>query len=748
LIDNVYEPTPINSNECCREEPDYAVYITDIDIPEGELEPEKIPSLPPGEIIKPSSTDPDLSWRYGAYIAGFGPSNFGTFLEFDTEELIRKRLGELKAGNVNVVILNGLLARHCFKLQLPRVKKTIQLITRIAHEMDMRIIDHQDLTLMWNKQTATRTLVEEIHKCQYTIKDGLPNRGLCLSNPDMVDDHLDWLMDFIVTTGIDGLMMDEACFHGVNFCGCSYCREQFHEDTGLHLPVDENSPLLNNRDSLLWKTWILWRQHQVADWFIQMRKRIMLHKPDFSIMKYTTAYGIENRWAPYSFGGDLFKTARAADFLGTEIMSRNVMASYREVFANRKIFNNFRLDYDSPVFGLVYNIQSKDFAYFGWAMNTMHGQSTWDFGYEYAPKAAIQFDQNMDSRLSEPVADIALIFSSSSRNWPKFSGSISEMKGISQILTDHQVQHVILSERSLRWDRLNDYRLVILPGQCCMSDYEIDQVKQYLLNGGRVLITGHSGLMNEVGISRDSWPFEDVFGAAIQPNFSHYKPEVGLALQMEDMEVAYPNHVLRVTVSDGDKHSVFLSVNDSEGKALSPAGLAAKYGQGEAFYVAPFLGHANYEHFSMVGRKWEYTKNQELAELLMRVIHKAAGGTPLRFEAVEMPEKLLTTVYRQHKDGQLQTLVHLLNGTGIPTLEPGQEVPGKSPTPAFPPLEEDLVFEITLENLISGFCVSPDYKEVKEISIEPLGEFRYRVTVPKDGLETYSLVYLLENEVE
>ncbi len=745
LIADFYEPTPINTSTSYLTEPDYQVYVTEIKIPAGNLEPEKMPELPPSEVLKPSSTNPDMVWRYGNYIAGFGPSNFGTFLEFDTEELIRKRLTELKNGNVNVVITNGLLGRHNFKNQLPRVQRTMKKIVQIAHEMDMTIIDHHDLTLVWNKDTATRTLVEELNKLQYTVKEYLPNRGFCISNPDMVNDNLDWLTQFILDTDIDGLMMDEVAYHGKNFCGCVYCRKQFKKDTGLTLPIDETSPLINNSDSILWKTWLQWRKKQVGDWGIKLRKRVMAVKPDFSFLKYTTGYGISNRNAPLSYGADIVENARAADFIGTEIMSRNVMASHRAVFSLRKIFNLFRLDYESPVFGLVYNIHNKDFAYFGWAMNEMHGQSTWDFGYDYAPHNAIQFEKRMDSMNSEPVAEIALVYSSSSRDWPKYAGSIAELQGISQILTDNHIQHVVISEKALTKERLNDYRLVVLPAVCCLSDIQIDQIKQYIFDGGNVLMTVHTGLLNQVGILRKSWPFKDILGAHIYPNFAKYSSGNDYRLVADGVSASYDMALLKVTIDQPQKVTSFINAIDGKGQELGPVALHADYGKGKIFYCSALLGKKNYEPESSPGREWKFQMNEPIAEMLIYGVNKALGSEPLKFSGVNIPSSVLTTVYREIKPSQFSTIVHLLNATGSYSLKPGMVVPSESPSPAFPALEQDIVFDITMENIKEGYCVSPDYGGKKNIRVEKIDDFRFRITVPKENLQTYSMIYLLEN---
>jgi len=85
-----------------------------------------------------------------------------------------------------------------------------------------------------------------------------------------------------------------------------------------------------------------------------------------------------------------------------------------------------------------------------------------------------------------------------------------------------------------------------------------------------------------------------------------------------------------------------------------------------------------------------------------------------------------------------------LNGTGV-TMKKGDILPSEKSEPAFPPLKEDLVFEISLDNLTDSFAASPDYQGHKPISTQKLSDNRYLVTVPKDALEKYTILYFNEN---
>ena len=66
------------------------------------------------------------------------------------------------------------------------------------------------------------------------------------------------------------------------------------------------------------------------------------------------------------------------DFLGTEIMTRNVLEASRAVMSYRKLKNSLHRAFGAPIYGLVYPEGDWDLAYFGWALNNMNGQITWE----------------------------------------------------------------------------------------------------------------------------------------------------------------------------------------------------------------------------------------------------------------------------------------------------------------------------------------------------------------------------------
>jgi hypothetical protein len=223
-----------------------------------------------------------------------------------------------------------------------------------GHKMGMKFLDHQDLTILWNEDMGFRFLAQHPEYLQHTQSDGMPTWGICPVNPLFNGEFFPYILKMIRETKMDGIMIDECAFHGSNFCSCEFCRQAFTKATGLVLPDDETSPLLRNRNSKLWKAWIEWRKNAVAQWRINFSKATHAINPNFCNIQYYSEGGFILDGASYEQGGDLALSAKSMDFLGTEIMSRDVWDDYRYTFSSRHMYNSLHETYGSPIFGLIY----------------------------------------------------------------------------------------------------------------------------------------------------------------------------------------------------------------------------------------------------------------------------------------------------------------------------------------------------------------------------------------------------------
>lgn len=655
-----------------------------------------IPPLPVLETALPDQHAPELAWRFNSPIGTMGPDNWGTFNEFNTAGKIAKRLDQVKDGGVTAVILNGFLSRHTYANHLSRVEENIRKTVEIAHGMGMKIIDHQDLTILWNADMGFRFLAANPGYLQHSITTGLPTWGLCPVNSGFKNDYFfPYITDFIRKTGVDGLMLDETVFHFANFCGCSHCRAAFHAKTGVMLPDDENNPLLHNKESNLWKAWIEWRKHEMAQWRIDLSKATHRINPGFSNLEYYSEGGFLTNSASYAQGGDLPLSARSKDFLGTEIMSRDVWDDYRYNFTSRNMYNSLRETYGSPVFGLVYPDGKYNYALFGWAMNNMFGQVTWslvDFEGSDRMNVYTGWRKNMNKISSSPYTDVAILFSRLTRDWSvkNTKDYPKELMGTGQFLSERHIPHTFILDDAVTEQDLSRFRVLLASGMDCITEEQEVSLKRFVAAGGTLFLTGDAGTLDAYGNRRKRIAFQDILTEA---------------KRRESGSLPYSEALL---------------------------------GKGRIIYAREKHGINEYcQSIRDGGMVYRFRPNPEITQINEQIFEEVIGRG--LFRAVSIPERVLVTVYRDTSEDHTALMVHLLNATGVKAKD-GDRLP--RPNPSWENIKSEIVFEIAMSSFSKALYLSPDDNVEKEINVEQTGADLYKVTVPVGTVEKYGILYL------
>jgi hypothetical protein len=656
----------------------------------------EIPELPELGTSLPDQSSGKLSWRYTSPLGTMGPDNNGSFNEYNTSEQIEKRLQQIRDAGIEAVIINGFLSRHTFPAHLKRVEENIRQIVDKGHKMGMKFLDHQDLTILWNMDMGFRFLAEHPEFLQHTQTDGLPTWGICPINPLFRDGYFfPYILNHIRNTGLDGIMIDECTFHGSNFCNCAYCRAAFTKATGLVFPDDETNPILRNRQSGLWKAWIEWRKHAIAQWRIDFSRETHKINPGFCNIQYYSEGGFMQDGASYEQGGDLALSARSMDFLGTEIMSRDVWDNYRYNFSSRHMYNSLHETYGSPVFGLVYPIGQINYAIIGWAMNNMLAQVTWTLeGFQKGESLNkyTGWSENMNNIHAKPFADIAIIFSRKTRDWSLKNRNKhpDEVMGISQFFAERHIQHTFILDDALLNQDISRFRVLLAPGVDCVSDEQAEKLTVFVMNGGTLYITGETGRYTSYGEPRTVWPFTG------------------------------------------------LLENDLIKKVESGGVVEANAGKGRIVFCANRYGINEFCKSYTIDNTYEFSPDPEITALNEKILRQVIGSR-LSFESKEMPGKVLTSVYNEVRDGKKVTMIHLLNATGVKVTN-GDKLP--LPDPGWGKSDRDMSFEISLPSVSRSYFATPDATGHSPVRTQKVSDGRYRVIIPAGTLDKYGIVYL------
>ncbi|MBR6471341.1 MAG: hypothetical protein IKS83_06060, partial [Victivallales bacterium] len=412
----------------------------------------------PRPVEQPDANAPELAWVHNATFRSVG-NNSSDWSEYTDPKRLQRLIDDARASGGTVLMMSGLLSRHTYPAHRERILAAIRQYTQAAHAAGMKAIDHNDATLLWNCGAGFRVMAERTPELVLGLTDMTPNSQFCILNPTFTRSYRDYLLE-IVKAGVDGFQCDELTFyeHG---CGCQYCRQAFFEDTGWQLPMNELDPRLFNRSAPLWKTFLDWRMAKVGNWWVEFRREAKKLNPHLTLCMYTTHGGFTSSAASLRLGADLTEEARAINFFGTEIMTRNCLYSERALLPYRKMKNLLRVAYGTPIWGWVYGSDHPG-TYFGWAacnMTAQCGVSSYPIKPGEADYRAFQTSpDNINCSNSTPVARVALLFSRASRDWNSDLGMVPELFGLAQVLERMHVQYEYLGEMSLTPERLAKYK--------------------------------------------------------------------------------------------------------------------------------------------------------------------------------------------------------------------------------------------------------------------------------------------------
>ena len=244
----------------------------------------------------------------------------------------------------------------------------------------------------------------------------------------------------------------------------------------------------------------------------------------------------------------------------------------------------------------------------------------------------------------------------------------------------------VISEVSLVKERLDGFKVLFVGASHCLSDGQVAAIRAFAESGGVVRLSALAGACDEMGDRRAAWPFRDVFG---------FEPKI----DMDSSElVERPFGKGRIIYSPAPRGAAF------EMKSITA---------GYPCWYDPDL-------------KKESGFRKEVA----------GWSAPAKWWDVVAPEQVYTSVWRE-RDGTLA--IHFLNLTGVRN-RPWETVTAAAPSPAFPPLADDITFTIRAPSDSRASATSPEFTGGRPLRVVPAGDGRVMVTVPKELFRAYVLV--------
>jgi hypothetical protein len=86
------------------------------------------------------------------------------------------------------------------------------------------------------------------------------------------------------------------------------------------------------------------------------------------------------------------------------------------------------------------------------------------------------------------------------------------VNGYYQALVEARIPFEMVDDRLMTPDRLNPYRVLVLADVAALSDMQCQQIRAYVMAGGRIVATGETSLYDETGKRRANFGLADLFG--------------------------------------------------------------------------------------------------------------------------------------------------------------------------------------------------------------------------------------------
>jgi hypothetical protein len=84
--------------------------------------------------------------------------------------------------------------------------------------------------------------------------------------------------------------------------------------------------------------------------------------------------------------------------------------------------------------------------------------------------------------------------------------------GYYQALVEARIPFEMADDRQLEPQHISRYRVLVLPDIAALSDKQCQQIRDYVMAGGRIVATGETSLYDELGKRRTNFGLADLFG--------------------------------------------------------------------------------------------------------------------------------------------------------------------------------------------------------------------------------------------
>ena len=211
----------------------------------------------------PPPQKPDHEWAWDCVATNWTVYNNGDREQFASAERAGQRARQLCDLGFNAVNISGEHFRYNLADRFETIAQHTRLAADACRKYGIKTIEHHEFTIP--QVDGYRRLEKDYRWLQRDVLTGRYNRWFCINNPEFRQKHLEYLLDFQQRTDVDGYMLDEIAFCGIQSCGCKHCRKKFTEETGEIMPSPVPASMVGNFESDLWRRRLVWRTRAVGE---------------------------------------------------------------------------------------------------------------------------------------------------------------------------------------------------------------------------------------------------------------------------------------------------------------------------------------------------------------------------------------------------------------------------------------------------------------------------------------------------
>lgn len=379
----------------------------------------------------------------------------------------------------------------------------------------------------------------------YRDNEGHDGRyGVCCFNSPYRNYFLSLVREMCSTYPIEGFWVDMVGFFRFT-CYCEGCRKKFREETGMEIPdvMDWESPV--------WKRYVKFRGDSMVGYAKDIIRTAREARPGITVSIQT------NGWQEAYHHGYTTEFMREIDYCAGDFYTDVRQQALDSKFF-RAVSKNQPFEYMVPRCpDLVYHTVNKPL----WKLR-QQAYSAFLHGGAFLCIDAIDPEGTMNSevyrtlrkirdemmpywelpahRKGEYVNDVGLYINFESAFDPAWNGKpvadmpVAELHGgtvtmgrflnINLALRKRHIQYDVLTNYQL--DRLDRYPLIILSNLYALTPAEIDAFKEYVKNGGRLYVSGKTGILNTEDVDpatgtlrRKDFALRDVLGVSLVGDF-------------------------------------------------------------------------------------------------------------------------------------------------------------------------------------------------------------------------------------